>query len=76
MTLTTEEAAEQAGVSTAQLRKWVMLGWLEPVRRGANPLRFQYDDVARCQFEHRTEAWRQRHQRRAERWLLAIGGDS
>lgn len=65
MTLTTEEAATTAGVSPITLRKWVMLGWLEPVRRGARPLRFEYDEVARCQREHRSATWEREHQRRA-----------
>lgn len=76
MTVTTEEAATIAGVSTAQIRKWVMLGWLEPVRRGANPLRFDYDDVSACQEEHRTDAWRRRHAKASERWFLAIRNNS
>lgn len=61
MTVTTEEAAQIAGVSVAQVRKWILAGHLEPVRRGARPLRFHYDDVARVQADLRTGAWLTRH---------------
>jgi len=61
VTVTTEEAAEYAGISPATLRGWVLKGWLEPVRRGAKPLRFDYDDVARVQRERRSGAWERRH---------------
>lgn len=68
MTLTTDEAAKTAGVSPVTIRKWVMLGWLEPQLRGARPMRFDYDDVARCQREHRPETWKREQERRAEQW--------
>jgi predicted site-specific integrase-resolvase len=76
LTVTTEEAAEIAGVSVAQIRKWVLLGWLTPVRRGARPLRFVYDDVAKCQRDHRTQAWEDRHAAAVQRWVLAPGAHS
>lgn len=76
MTVTIEEAAELAGVSVATLRKWVLAGWLAPLRRGARPLRFDYDEVARCQREHRTGAWERRHAERAQEWRACISGDS
>lgn len=68
MTLTTEQAAEAAGVEPSTIRKWVMRGWLEPVRRGAKPLRFRYEDVARCQLEHRPGTWKRRHADAVARW--------
>ena len=68
MTVTTDEAAEFAGVSSATLRGWVLKGWLEPVRRGAKPLRFHYDDVARVQREHRSGAWERRHSEAVKEW--------
>lgn len=73
MTVTTEEAATLAGVDPAVLRKWVLRGDLEPVRRGAKPLRFHYDDVARVQREKRSKAWRARHVEAVERWLTGNG---
>lgn len=75
MTLTTDEAAETAGVEPATIRQWVVRGWLEPVRRGAKPLRFHYDDVARVQREHRPETWRKKHAEAARRWqsLRSVG---
>jgi excisionase family DNA binding protein len=76
MTVTTEEAAELAGVSVSQIRKWVLLGWLNPVRRGARPLRFVYDDVAKCQRDHRTQAWEARHAAATQRWNACIGDES
>lgn len=68
MTVTTDEAAEAAGVEPATIRKWVMRGWLEPVRRGAKPLRFHYGDVARVQREHRPKTWQKRHAEAAQAW--------
>lgn len=69
MTVTTDEAATIAGVTTATVRGWVLKGWLSPVRRGAKPLRFDYDEVARCQREHRPATWRARHAEAASRWF-------
>jgi predicted site-specific integrase-resolvase len=69
VTVTTEEAATLAGVQPSTIRSWVLRGWLEPVRRGARPLRFVYDDVSRCQFEHRPETWRRRHDEAVRRWV-------
>lgn len=75
MTLTTDEAAEVAGISPVTVRTWVLRGWLEPVRRGAKPLRFHYEDVARCQREHRPATWERRHATRSERFATAIAND-
>lgn len=66
--MTTDEAAEVAGVQPVTIRAWVMRGWLEPLRRGAKPLRFHYADVARVQREHRPGTWEARHAEAAERW--------
>lgn len=71
MIVTTDEAAELAGVSTSTIRTWVMRGLLEPVRRGAKPLRFDYDKVAEVQLALRSEAWRRRHAEQAEQWRVA-----
>lgn len=68
MNVTTDEAAEIAGVSPATIRQWVVRGDLEPIRRGTNPLRFRYDDVAACQRRKRSKTWRQRHAAAADRW--------
>lgn len=69
MTVTTEEAATLAGIDPSVLRKWVLRGDLEPVRRGAKPLRFHYDDVCRVQREKRSKAWRTRHAEARETWV-------
>lgn len=74
MTLTTDEAADIAGVDPAVLRKWVMLGDLEPVRRGAKPLRFWYDDVARVQRQKRSRAWDRRHEAARDAWVACSEG--
>lgn len=74
MTVTTDEAAAAAGVSPATIRGWVLKGWLEPVRRGAKPLRFHYDDVARCQRDHRPARWERRHAEAAQRWVATTTG--
>lgn len=68
MTVTTEEAATIAGVRPATIRSWVMRGDLTPVRRGAKPLRFHYEDVARCQRSKRGKAWERRHAEAVEEW--------
>lgn len=69
MTVTTEEAADLAGVDPSVIRKWVLRGDLEPVRRGAKPLRFEYDEVCRVQREKRSKGWRRRHAEAREVWL-------
>lgn len=69
MTVTTDEAAELAGVDPSVIRKWVLRGDLKPVRRGAKPLRFDYDDVARVQREKRSKAWRARHEKARKAWV-------
>lgn len=74
-TLTTDEAAAIAGVDPSVLRKWVLRGDLEPMRRGARPLRFRYEDVARCQREKRTPAWEARHADAVARWTGAEPND-
>ena len=69
MTVTTNEAAAIAGVDPVTIRQWVLRGDLEPVRRGAKPLRFDYADVARVQREKRSAAWRRRHAEAREVWI-------
>jgi predicted site-specific integrase-resolvase len=66
--LTTDEAAEVAGVTAAVLRQWVVRGDLNPVRRGAKPLRFEYDEVARVQREKRPARWVARHAESVAQW--------
>lgn len=73
MTVTTDEAAELAGVDPAVIRKWVMRGDLEPVRRGAKPLRFRYEDVARVQRDKRPKVWREGYQDARAEWLASEG---
>lgn len=73
MTVTTNEAAAIAGVDPATIRQWVMRGDLEPVRRGAKPLRFAYHDVARVQQEKRTAAWHKRHAAARDEWAATTG---
>lgn len=75
MTITTNEAAAVAGVDPTTIRQWVMRGDLEPVRRGAKPLRFWYHDVARVQREKRSAAWRQRHAAARDEWIATTGRD-
>lgn len=73
MTVTTDEAADLAGVSPATIRQWVVRGDLEPVRRGANPLRFHYSDVAACQRRKRPKSWQQRHSAARDEWITRAG---
>jgi predicted site-specific integrase-resolvase len=72
VTVTTDEAAIIAGVAPTVIRQWVVRGDLEPVRRGAKPLRFHYEDVARVQREKRPRVWRERHAEAAERWAARV----
>ena len=73
MTVTTDEAAQLAGVTSSTIRQWVVRGDLEPVRRGASPLRFHYEDVARVQADKRPKAWRLRHAQARELWIASAG---
>ena len=73
--LTTAEAAQVAGVTPQAIRMWVLAGDLEPLRRGAKPLRFRYDDVARVQRGKRSGAWERRHAEAAERWSTCLAGE-
>lgn len=70
MTITTDEAATLAGVDAATIRKWVIAGDLTPMRRGAKPMRFWYDDVCRVQRDRRSKAWEKRHAQAVARWVL------
>lgn len=69
MTVTTDEAAQIAGVSPVTIRQWVVRGDLEPVQRGTKPLHFHYDDIARVQREKRPATWERRHAAARQRWL-------
>lgn len=68
MILTTEQAADELGVSPARVRQLVMAGDLEPFKRGAKPLRFRLDDVIDCEARRRTRAEQDRLVTLAERW--------
>lgn len=72
MTLTTDEAAERIGVKPATIRQWVVRGELEPVRRGAKPLRFHEADVIETQLRLRPAGWRARMDDLATRWREAV----
>ena len=73
MTVTTDEAAALIGVSPVTIRGWVLRGELEPVRRGAKPLRFHFEDVAECQRRKRPRAWQARHAAAVQRWTSELG---
>lgn len=57
-TLTTDEVAALVGVTPQAVRTWVMRGDLEPVRRGAKPLRFDQDQVVEMVLARTTPARR------------------
>ena len=59
-TLPIHEAAVQVGVSEATIRSWVLRGYLEPVRRGAKPLRFHEEALTKCAFERMSKSERDR----------------
>lgn len=75
MTLTTEQAAERIGVKPATIRQWVARGELEPVRRGAKPLRFREADVIETQLRLRSPSWQRRIADLATRWNAEITPD-
>lgn len=68
MTITTDEAAEEFGVAPSTIRMWVLRGHLEPVRRGAKPLRFRVEDVWRAAARLRPAADQERLRALSERW--------
>jgi excisionase family DNA binding protein len=68
MILTTDEAAAELGVSAARVRQFVMAGMLQPVRRGASPMRFRLDDVIDLQQRRRSATDQARLDMLAEEW--------
>lgn len=67
--LTITEAARHFGVTETTLRKWVMRRQLEPLRRGAKPLRFDLEAVDKCRRERMSKAERERIDALGERFL-------
>ena len=68
MILTTDEAAAELGVSAARVRQFVMAGQLQPVRRGASPMRFRLDDVIDLQQRRRSATEQARLDTLATEW--------
>lgn len=73
--LTISEAAEHFGVTETTLRKWVMRGYLEPLRRGTKPLRFRLLDVDECRRARMSKAERARRDTLADEFLAMCRGD-
>lgn len=73
--VTTEEAADLAGVSPVTIRQWVRKGWLTPMPV-LDPTRrhhlFARTDVVRCEFEHRTLKRRAAYKRAQQVWRAAV----
>lgn len=74
--VTTDEAAELAGVDPSTIRQWVARGDLQPLRRGVKPLRFDYAQVARVQRDKRPKSWLQRHAQAVATWERLGGSGS
>lgn len=68
MILTTDEVADELGVSPARVRQLVMAGELTPCRREARPLRFRLDDVIECAHRRLTRAQQERLDTLARKW--------
>ncbi len=68
-TLPIHEAAVLVGTSEATLRQWVIRGHLEPVRRGAKPLRFDEEALTRCAADRLSRA---EHQRLDALWARTL----
>lgn len=67
--LTTEEAAEQVGVTPATIRSWVLRGQLEPVRRGVHPMHFDWLEVSRCHADRKPRSY---HDTLRRKWVACI----
>lgn len=72
-TLTTTEVADLLGVREGTVRLWVLRGHLEPVRRGAKPLRFLRRDVIDFDYERRDDQEHDRLDTLARGWLSRTG---
>lgn len=68
LVVTLDEAAEQLDVSPSTIRTWVLRGHLEPLVRGARPLRFRASAVWACAEARRSQAERNRIATLARRW--------
>ena len=66
--VTTPEAAAMANVKPGTIRLWVLRGRLEPLKRGARPLRFRASDVHQCIALSRSDAHRERLEALAQAW--------
>lgn len=56
MILTIDEAAEELGIGVAGVWKMVSRRQIEPIKRGAKPLRFWLDDVAEARVRRLSAA--------------------
>jgi excisionase family DNA binding protein len=70
-TLTTEQAATHLGIDPVTVRRWVMKGWLTPIRRGTHPLQFRYTDVETARVARLPAEWHTRLDTLAARWEAA-----
>lgn len=70
-TLTTDQAATHLGIDPVTVRRWVMKGWLTPIRRGVHPLQFRYVDVETARVARKPASWHDRLDELATRWERA-----
>lgn len=68
-TLPIDEAAAQVGVTEATIRQWVARGYIEPVRPGAKPLRFDEFALTQCAMERMPMT---RHEELDALWTRAV----
>lgn len=70
--LTSEQAAEELGITAAGVRKLVARGQLQPVMPGCRTARYELLDVLRLEERRRSKAVRERIERLSEEYRRVV----